>query len=71
MRTQPSHLLLVGVGLAGLVMLAVLGLSVWSFLPFLAVLALCPLMMFLMIRWMSNGSTSQGDGVEQKQAHSR
>ena len=45
-----------GVSLAGVILLAAaLGLPVWSFLPYVAVLALCLVMMFLMMRRMSNG----------------
>lgn len=40
---------------AGLVLLGIIGVPVWSYLPFLAIFAICPLMMVFMMRGMHHG----------------
>jgi len=55
MRTHSNHIMLIMAGVAGFIVLAALGVPIWSYLPFVALLAICPLMMVLMMRGMSHG----------------
>lgn len=61
MRTHSNHIMLIMAGVAGFIVLAALGVPIWSYLPFVALLAICPLMMVLMMRGMSHGGGRGGD----------
>ena len=53
--------------LAGIVLLAVIGVPVWSYLPFIAIVAVCPLMMVLMMRRMNHGGNeSKSDDLDEE-----
>lgn len=57
-----SNLIPFGVAaIVGVVLLAFIGVPVWSYLPFIAIFAVCPLMMMLMMRGMNHGGGSTRD----------
>lgn len=57
-----SHHKMIIAGAAGLAVLAIVGAPVWSSAPLLAVLVLCPVMMFFMMRGVAQGTSHGGDG---------
>ena len=65
MNNHGSHTKLILGAVAGFVVLAALGVPVLSYLPLLAILALCPLMMIFMMRGMDHGGGSNRDDAEQ------
>lgn len=56
-----NHLKVMLAVLAGFVVLAAFGVPVLSNLPLLAILVVCPLMMYFMMRRMNHGSGSSRD----------
>jgi len=65
MTNHASHTKLILAAAVGFVVLAAFGVPVLSYLPLLAILVICPLMMMLMMRGMDHGSgTSRDDGDE-------
>jgi len=64
MMNHGNHLKLIGAAGAVLLVLAALGLPVLSYLPVLAIAAVCPLMMVVMMRGMDHGGgSSEDDGT--------
>lgn len=61
MDNHSSHTKLILAAAAGFVVLAALGLPVLSYLPLLAILALCPLMMMFMMRGMDHGGSERDE----------
>jgi hypothetical protein len=60
MHNHRNHLNLL-LGAAGVfIVLAALGVPVFAYLPVLAVLAICPLMMLFMMRGMDHGGQTSG-----------
>ena len=57
--------------LGGAAILAVLGVPVLSYLPFLAVAVICPLMMFFMMQGMDHGGgrSDDSDDADRPSAH--
>lgn len=60
MHNHSSHTKLMLAAAAGFVVLAALGVPVLSYLPLLAILAICPLMMIFMMRGMDHGGMGHG-----------
>ena len=56
-----NHSKLILAAVAGFVVLAALGVPVLSYLPVLAIVAICPLMMVFMMRGMDHGGSSNRD----------
>ena len=56
-----NHLKIMLTVVAGFVVLAALGVPVMSNLPLLAIVLVCPLMMFFMMRGMNHGAGSNRD----------
>lgn len=69
MHNHSSHTKLVLAAVGGFVVLAALGVPVLAYLPLLAILALCPLMMIFMMRGMDHGGNSNESDGEQRTAH--
>ncbi|HAS09091.1 MAG TPA: hypothetical protein DCS55_01005 [Acidimicrobiaceae bacterium] len=63
MHNHRNHLNLLFAAAGVFIVLAALGVPVLSYLPLLAVLAICPLMMVFMMRSMDHGG-SEGAGPE-------
>lgn len=63
-----SNLIPFGVAaIAGVVLLALIGVPVWSYLPFIAIFAICPLMMVFMMRGMNHGGgESKSDDIDEE-----
>jgi len=61
MNNHSSHTKLILAAVAGFVVLAAFGVPVLSYLPLLAILAICPLMMVFMMRGMDHGGGSNRD----------
>jgi len=61
MNNHGSHTTLILAAVAGFVVLAAFGVPVLSYLPLLAILVICPLMMFFMMRGMGHGGGSNRD----------
>ncbi|MFP5318870.1 MAG: DUF2933 domain-containing protein [Acidimicrobiia bacterium] len=62
MNNHSSYAKLILAAAVGLVVLAAFGVPVLGYLPLLAIVAICPLMMVFMMRGMDHGGgTSQGD----------
>ena len=61
MHNHSSHTKLMLAAGAGFVVLAAFGLPVLSYLPLLAILAICPLMMVFMMRGMDHGGGNERD----------
>lgn len=66
MNNHGSHTTLILAAVAGLVVLAALGVPLFSYLPVLAILVLCPLMMFFMMRGMDHGGSSNRDDTSDR-----
>lgn len=62
MHNHGSHTTLMFASVGAFVVLAAFGVPVLSYLPLLAVLVLCPLMMFFMMRGMDHGGRASGGG---------
>ncbi|WP_195210339.1 DUF2933 domain-containing protein [Actinomarinicola tropica] len=60
MHNHGSHTKLMFAAAAGFVVLAALGIPVLSYLPLLAIVAICPLMMVFMMRRMDHGGAEHG-----------
>lgn len=56
-----NHIKLILAAAAGFLVLAALGVPVLSYLPLIAILAICPLMMVLMMRGMDHGGGTDRD----------
>ena len=69
MQNHSSHAKLILAAAAGFVVLAALGVPVLSYLPLLAILALCPLMMVFMMRGMDHGGGRNEHDGEQRTTH--
>ena len=54
MQNHAGHLKLLAAAVVGFVVLAAFGVPVLSYLPFLLILVVCPLMMVLMMRGMDH-----------------
>ncbi len=50
----------------GLVLLGFIGAPVWSYLPYIAIFALCPLAMIFMMRGMNHAGESTSDESGEK-----
>ena len=61
MSNHSAHMKLILAAVAGLVVLAALGVPVLSYLPLLAIVAICPLMMIFMMRGMDHGGSTRND----------
>jgi len=61
MNNHSSHTKLMLAAAAGFVVLAAFGVPVLSYLPLLAIVAICPLMMMFMMRGMDHGGGSSRD----------
>ena len=61
MHNHGNHTTLIVAAVAGFVVLAALGVPVLSYLPLLAILVICPLMMMFMMRGMDHGRDSSRD----------
>lgn len=61
MHSHRNHLNLLFAAAGVFVVLAALGVPVLSYLPFLVVLAICPLMMVFMMRGMDHGGSGGSD----------
>jgi hypothetical protein len=61
MTNHGNHTTLMVAAAAGFLVLAALGVPVLSYLPLLAILAVCPLMMIMMMRGMDHGGGSGKD----------
>jgi tetrahydromethanopterin S-methyltransferase subunit E len=66
MNNHSSHTKLIIGAVAGFIVLAAFGVPVLSYLPLLAILAICPLMMIFMMKGMdhSGGSTRDDDSTD-------
>lgn len=62
MNNHSSHTKLIVAAVAGFVVLAAFGVPVLSYLPLLAILVICPLMMIFMMKGMDHGGGSNRDG---------
>lgn len=60
MHNHRNHLNLLLAAAGVLIVLAALGVPVLTYLPVLAVLAICPLMMVFMMRGMDHGGQASG-----------
>lgn len=60
MHNHRSHTKLMLAAAAGFVVLAALGVPVLSYLPLLAIVAICPLLMIFMMRRMDHGGMEHG-----------
>ena len=70
MHNHGNHTTLIVAAVAGFVVLAALGVPVLSYLPLLAILVICPLMMMFMMRGMDHGRDSgRDDDVDRPSAH--
>ncbi len=61
MNNHSGHTKLILAAVAGFGVLAAFGLPVLSYLPLLAILAICPLMMMFMMKGMDHGGGSNRD----------
>jgi tetrahydromethanopterin S-methyltransferase subunit E len=61
MTNHASHTKLILGAVAGFVVLAAFGVPVLSYLPLLAIVAICPLMMLFMMKGMDHGGGSNRD----------
>ena len=61
MHNHGNHTNLILAAAAGFVVLAALGVPVLSYLPLLAIVAICPLMMLFMMRGMDHGNGTNRD----------
>ena len=59
MQNHAGHLKLLAVAVVGFVALAAFGVPVLSYLPFLLILVVCPLMMVLMMRGMDHSGPAK------------
>ena len=66
MRNHRNHTTLLLAAAAGFVVLAALGFPVLSYLPLLAVVAICPLMMMFMMRGMDHGGDRDPDEIRDR-----
>ena len=66
MHNHGNHTKLLLGAVVGFVLLAALGVPVLSYLPLIALVAICPLMMFFMMRGMNH----QSDSSEREQDRS-
>jgi len=67
MHNHSSHTKLILAAVAGFVVLAAFGVPVLAYLPLLAIVAICPLMMMFMMRGMDHGggtSRDDNDGAD-------
>lgn len=64
MTNYGSHMKLMVAGGAVFLVLAAFGVPVLSYLPLLAVVALCPLMMVMMMRGMEHGGSDKDDDAD-------
>jgi tetrahydromethanopterin S-methyltransferase subunit E len=61
MHNHSSHTKLLLAAVAGFGVLAAFGVPVLSYLPLLAIIAICPLMMIFMMRGMDHGGSNQDE----------
>ena len=59
-----NHTKLIVAAVAGFVVLAAFGVPVLSYLPLLAIVAICPLMMIFMMRGMDHGGGTSRDDAD-------
>ena len=64
MNNHATHLKLVLAAVLGLAVLGAFGVPVVSYLPLIAILAICPIMMIFMMKGMNHGGSSQDDNAD-------
>ena len=69
MHNHGSHMKLMLWAVAGFLVLAAFGVPVLSYLPLLAIVVLCPLMMVFMMRGMDHGGDSRDRDDDRPAAH--
>lgn len=70
MQNHSTHITLMLAAVVGFFLLAALGVPVLSNLPFLAILVVCPLMMFFMMRGMGHGAGRDDENADtDRRAH--
>ena len=69
MHNHGSHMKLMLAAAVGFLVLAGFGVPVLSYLPLLAILAICPLMMMFMMRGMDHGGDASRDRDDDRPAH--
>jgi hypothetical protein len=64
MHNNSNYTRLILAAIAGLVVLAAFGVPVLAYLPLLAIVAICPIMMFFMMKGMDHGGGSKRDDTD-------
>ena len=71
MHNHGNHTKLILAAVAGFLVLAALGVPVLSYLPLLAIIAICPLMMMFMMRGMDHGGNRDSSSDDDRPAAHR